>query len=411
MKKLTLLIALISFSVLSNAQSLVEKSAEPLNINTNKLAVLWDNTNINTTTSGIISTEYGGKPVGQKLVNTADDFVIPVDGIWSIDSIRATGFTNSPTPIAQHYGVVIYSNNAGQPGTIIASDTLVPAAGVNATFINFHFSTPWVINQAGTYWLSVFGVYDTATVIASGRWNWYTGPTAVGLVAHLQDQAALFGGFPWTSLTALGVPNPSCNFIIYGSQTFVPVELSSFSANVNNGNVLIKWSTASELNNKGFEVQKKIQGSDFVTIAFIEGMGTTAEKQDYSFSDNSVLPGKYTYRLKQNDFDGKFEYSNEIEVEVSAPSVYTLSQNYPNPFNPNTNIIFSLAVESKVKLEVFNLLGEEVEMVINSNLSAGEHKVDFNATGLNSGIYFYKLTASGIDGSSFSSIKKMTLMK
>ena len=121
--------------------------------------------------------------------------------------------------------------------------------------------------------------------------------------------------------------------------------------------------------------------------------------------------GKYFYRLKQVDFDGTFEYSSAIEVGVDNPTNYTLEQNYPNPFNPSTSISFALKADSKVIVKVFNTLGEEVSVVVNSELKAGSYKVDFNAANLTSGVYYYRIDASGIDGSTFSSVKKMMLMK
>ena len=104
-------------------------------------------------------------------------------------------------------------------------------------------------------------------------------------------------------------------------------------------------------------------------------------------------------------------FSNTVEVNVEGPRVYSLEQNYPNPFNPSTKINFNLAADSKVTLKVFNLLGEEVRTLFNGNLSAGNHKVDFNAADLNTGVYIYKLEAAGIDGSVYTNVKKMTLIK
>jgi len=121
--------------------------------------------------------------------------------------------------------------------------------------------------------------------------------------------------------------------------------------------------------------------------------------------------GQYTYRLKQLDLDGTFEYSDIVEVEVTIPDVFALEQNYPNPFNPSTKINFSLAVDSKVSLKVFDVLGQEVVTLISSDLVAGTHNVDFSAASMNSGVYFYRIEATGIDGTNFTSVKKMLLTK
>jgi hypothetical protein len=190
----------------------------------------------------------------------------------------------------------------------------------------------------------------------------------------------------------------------------VPVELTSFTATANYGVVDLQWITATETNNQGFEVQR-YNGNDFETIAFVEGFGTTTETQAYSYSDKSVEVGLYTYRLKQIDFDGTVNYSNEVEVDVPAPNVFALEQNYPNPFNPSTKIDFQLKVDSKVSLKIFDVLGQEVTSLVNSNLVAGVHSVNFDASALNSGVYFYRIEATGNDGSNFIDVKKMILTK
>ena len=148
-------------------------------------------------------------------------------------------------------------------------------------------------------------------------------------------------------------------------------------------------------------------------------------KQSHSLKDTELQPklrlililtdnvnvGSYSYRLKQVDFDGTFEYSDVVEVDVPAPAVFALDQNYPNPFNPSTKIAFRLAVDSKVSLKVFNVLGQEVATLVNTNLVAGSHNVNFDASSLNSGVYLYRIEATGIDGTNFVDVKKMILTK
>ncbi len=198
------------------------------------------------------------------------------------------------------------------------------------------------------------------------------------------------------------------NFCIYGS--IVPVELTSFVANVNQGNVVLNWSTATETNNQGFQIERS-NGGEFQSVGFVEGHGTTTELNNYTFTDRNVPAGNYSYRLKKEDFDGTFEYSQVVEVEVVTPTEFALQQNYPNPFNPSTRISFSLATDSKVSLKVFDVLGQEVMTLINNDLSAGTHQIDFNASRLNSGVYFYKIEASGNNGTNFTDVKKMILTK
>jgi hypothetical protein len=185
----------------------------------------------------------------------------------------------------------------------------------------------------------------------------------------------------------------------------IPVELTSFAGITENNDVILSWSTSTEVNNQGFEIQRKANG-EYKRIAFVEGNGTTTELQNYTFRDENVNAGSYYYRLKQMDFDGTFEYSGEIAVEVSQPADYFLSQNYPNPFNPSTTISYAIAEDIDVTLKVFDVLGNEVATLINENQPAGNYDITFDAAKLSSGVYYYTLQAG-----EFTSTKKLMLMK
>lgn len=205
--------------------------------------------------------------------------------------------------------------------------------------------------------------------------------------------------------------------IYYG---VVPVELTSFTATTVNNNVELKWITASELNNRGFEIQRKVlslpdgkagpqssvSNSDWRIAGFVEGSGTTTEVRQYSFTDDKVASGTYSYRLKQIDFDGTYTYSNEVDVYVHGVTEYSLEQNYPNPFNPNTVIGYQLPVTGVVTLKVFDVLGTEIATLVNEHKPAGKHKVEFNAEGLSSGIYFYSISSGH-----YSNTRKMLLLR
>jgi hypothetical protein len=186
----------------------------------------------------------------------------------------------------------------------------------------------------------------------------------------------------------------------------VPVELSSFTGNVENKNVTLSWVTATETNNLGFEIERSTDNSTFETIAFVEGNGTTTEPKNYSYIDKNLTMNDYYYRLKQLDTDGSYEYSNTIQVSVGVPENFELSQNYPNPFNPSTKISYSLPIQSRVTLKVFDILGEEVMTLVNGVQDAGVYDIEFNAGSLASGVYFYRLQAGD-----FMQIKKMNLIK
>lgn len=192
----------------------------------------------------------------------------------------------------------------------------------------------------------------------------------------------------------------------------VPVELTSFTGAYVGNNVELKWSTATELNNRGFEIQRSANGSQFATVAFVEGYGTTTEAKNYSYTDKNIESRvNYAYRLKQIDFDGTFDFSSVVNVGFTLPLEFVLEQNYPNPFNPSTTIAYSVPVKSEVTLEVYNLIGQKIMTLVQGQVDAGKHSAQLNASSMSSGMYFFKLTAVGENGSQFTSSKKMTLLK
>ncbi len=186
----------------------------------------------------------------------------------------------------------------------------------------------------------------------------------------------------------------------------LPVELNSFTASAAKNGVTLSWKTATEMNNYGFDIERK-SASNWSKVGFVEGRGTTNAPQSYSYADNSAT-GKISYRLKQIDRDGKFEYSKEVEVVTAvAPTVFALSQNYPNPFNPTTNISFTVPSTGRATLKILNILGQEVATLFNGEAQAGiVNQVQFNATGLSSGVYFSRLEYNGK-----AQMTKMSLLK
>jgi hypothetical protein len=194
---------------------------------------------------------------------------------------------------------------------------------------------------------------------------------------------------------------------LYLSSPTIPVELTSFNAIYNKINITLHWETATELNNKGFNVERSTDKNDWKSIAFVKGNGNSTSPKEYSYIDNDLFSGgtKFQYRLKQIDYDGSFEYTKIVEVIV-MPEQYALSQNYPNPFNPSTVLEFSIPKESFVEVKVFDVLGNEVITLAKNNYAAGTYKTDFNADDLPSGIYIARLTAGN-----FIQTKKMLLLK
>ena len=356
-----------------------------------------------------VSNAYAYSGTNSAKIVTNDDFVKPLGnkttGKWYMSFLyyipaTKSGYFNTMNvftlPSTFTWGMDAYFD-AGGAGRL---DT-TGGGGVPANTVNF--------NYAVAQWNQVIVIVDLNTQVAEfwtgtnpqnltqvAAWNWTQGGTKPNSLA-VND---FFGA------TATDEMYIDDYFFSDEMPVVVPVELTSFTANVNNGNVVLNWTTATELNNQGFEVERKTADGQYITIGHVQGNGTTTERKEYSFTDANAQIGSYSYRLKQVDFNGTFEYSNEIFVDVTAPLQFALDQNYPNPFNPTTTINFSIAEPSFVKLAVYNLLGEEVKVLKNENMSAGTFNVSFDAATLPSGMYLYK-----IETAQYSSVRKMMLMK
>ena len=193
----------------------------------------------------------------------------------------------------------------------------------------------------------------------------------------------------------------------FASNVSLPVELTSFTSKFLKDKVQLNWVTKTEVNNYGFNVERRINDGEWNTIGFVEGHGNSNSPKNYSYSDKDLFAGgsNFQYRLKQVDTDGQFEYSDVVEVEV-VPTQFELSQNYPNPFNPSTTIRFSLPVATQIKITIYNMIGEQILTLAEGMYESGNHKVTFNASNFPSGAYIYR-----IESNEFVQVKKMILMK
>ncbi len=179
----------------------------------------------------------------------------------------------------------------------------------------------------------------------------------------------------------------------------VPVELVAFNATVVEQNVYLEWLTATETNNFGFEVERRPRESEWITLGFVAGSGTTTSPSRYEFVDRNLQAGEYDYRLRQIDTDGAFEYSNIVTATIGLPETFMLAQNFPNPFNPITEIQYQLPASSageRTVLKIYNVLGNEVKTLVNDEQPPGFYRVTWDGTGddgqkLSSGIYVYRL--------------------
>lgn len=251
-------------------------------------------------------------------------------------------------------------------------------------------------------------------------WSFYFTPQMMNYTDTLYSAA--------NSVNGDGIPN-SADRWNYGLKfpvvvlDVIPVELTSFLAEQTNSGIMLKWTTASEINNSGFEIERKVHdsqtsvsnpsGAGWERIGFVEGNGTTTEIKYYSFEDNSLSAGNYQYRLKQIDYDGSISYSNIIEANYfNIPVNFVLEQNYPNPFNPTTSVRFNIPEESRINVQVINGLGEVITLLVDDIKQAGIYTETWSPDQVASGVYYIRMIAESVlTGKSHSQTIKAVYMK
>ena len=396
--------------------------------------LVWEGEQGGANYSGIFIRDYLQSNNREAIYITSSELPSPMNGlgavflsfgIWGIDGSTYTALTNENAETIVEYlqsGGYFYLDGSDALGFNQANNTaLHNLLGLSSVSDGIGDNTP-VTHLAGQSGTLTEGMLFTSS---SQRTNNYIDtfvPNSTGLIAFNQSgvgdvaiqNTGSFGQKTFCFSYALGKLNdgtfPSTKenllkAILEFFEIAVPVEFTSFAGNTVDGDIILNWSTATEINNRIFEVERKKENSNFVTIGFVDGKGTTTEEHEYSFIDRNISAGKYLYRLKQIDFDGTFEYSIEIEVNA-APISFSVEQNYPNPFNPSTKISYSIPQKSFVTLKVFDPLGSEVATLVNGELEAGSYNIEFNAANLPSGVYLYRIKAGD-----FTETKKMILLR
>lgn len=364
---------------------------------------------------------------GNNANNSVSEFLVTTTGSYSYadttTSSSALGFNTGAGMMFAKYHItgtsavnsvaVTIGNSTGNPGNTVYGVCADAAGNILAKSANykigiadldkqvvFTFDTPVNVKDQDIY----VGIAQTANA-AAGYYPLATQDEDPGRSGAYYVISGLTGG-AFEEADTYGCFMIQANL----AAALVPVELSSFSSSVKDGIVTLSWSTSTETNNSGFQVERKtINANEWSVAGFVKGNSTTSEISNYTFTDNVAKFGaaSYNYRLKQIDFDGTAKYYNlQQAVEVSAPKTFALEQNFPNPFNPSTSISFSIPTDSKVTLEVYDVLGKAVKSLVNENKAAGSYTVTFDASNLSSGVYFYRLSAG-----ENTLLKKMNLIK
>ena len=303
------------------------------------------------------------------------------------------------------YGVRVAKLLAPSPAAITSiSPSTIP--GGNTSF-------DLTINGTST---SGSGFFDPGAGFTNRLSASITGGVVVNSVTYVNPTQVILN-LNTTNITSptgtITITNPDGQFTTYNDAP-LPVQLVSFTSGVNGRNVKLNWVTSAETNNAGFEVERAaayIDNPVYVKVGYVKGYGSINTQSTYSFEDKRLNSGKYNYRLKQVDFNGNFAYHNlSNQVEVGLPTRFDISQNYPNPFNPVTKIDFSLPLDAKVSIKLYDITGREVKTLVNDQRTAGYYTVQFNGSDISSGTYFYRIMTKS-SGADYIMTKKMVLIK
>lgn len=405
---------------------------------------------------------------GKRLVTVAGDGVGELNTVLSNDSIRlvlsnpwvtkprlddlgaGTGMT--------WYGIIDSAETTqwkkstaplGMESSYISTQDTVPL-GINGGFIITNItSTPSTTNNLVAYYLGssagppittgetfpagidrrsniVWGVYEWGSVTATVTLQ-FDGVAGIDNVANLKLLRRTRNSTSWSEVTTAVLDPDNMQFSLTGVTTFyeysiggnagnpLPVTIGNIGLSVIENDVLLSWKTISELNNSGFDVERFGKGTgcagEWLKVGFVKGAGSVNEEKEYFFTDKGLNKGTYTYRLKQIDFNGNYEYFNfTAEATVGPPARNEVSQNYPNPSNPVSLIDYRVAARSFVKLVVYDLTGREVVTLVNGELEGGYYSARFDGTNISSGIYFYRFSAVNAD-QNFTETKRLILIK
>lgn len=365
---------------------------------------------------------------------TGDVGVSPGTTVTNNGTVNGTIHLNDASAIQAQLDLTeAYNNAAGRTvnetvatelgGTTLGRGVYTAASGT------FEITTTLTLTGTASD-IFIFKMASTLTTGASSHVTLTGGALASNVFWQVGSSATIDGDFKGIILALTAITQNTGtssidgrllarnSFVTVGGTSVLPVELTSFTAVLNNSAVELNWSTATEVNNYGFDIERSqmteisSQHFDWKKIGFVAGAGNSNRPKNYSFTDNNPVGGtSFSYRLKQIDINGNFKYYDAITVSLSSSTKAELMQNSPNPFNPSTAIKFYIPNNSDVTIKIYNILGREVTTLINNQTEAGYHIVYWNGrdrygSETSSGVYFYRLTAGN-----FSETRKMLMMK
>ncbi|MCE1165396.1 MAG: choice-of-anchor D domain-containing protein [Bacteroidetes bacterium] len=364
-----------SGKVFTAANTLTVNSLSLSSPSASKMIVLDDGTNIGTLKLKVSNNTVYQFPVGD--TRSGADFT-PA-------TVTFTGTTFSLSYLALAMNAERESHNTSLSDYIKRNWTFTPTGLSNLGYtVSLKYTDADVNGTEANIW---FGKYD------NGSWSLLNQPDINN------------------NLFTSGTLNSFSTFT-GGEQGILPVHLSAFNSSSEKRNINLTWSTSSETNNAGFDIERKsVNDNGWVKTGHVNGNGTTNNVSRYSFTDRGLNSGKYNYRLKQIDYNGNYQYFDlNGAAEVGVPDKYNISQNYPNPFNPVTKIDIDIPFDSKVSLKLYDITGREIKSMLNTDMKAGYYTQLFDASSLSSGVYFYRVAMNSAKGN-FSTSKKMMVIK
>lgn len=318
-------------------------------------------------------------------------------------SVEISGFTFSINSTDPNDEILFDNNNPVGSGSGSLTDNNLDVGGI----------TQWTIAKTDGSEFQLRSIYIKDSGVGSstsGTIKVYKNNSQVGTTVNItfDGNQDFTSNSDFYDIDEIRIGAADINFfiddLVYGG--VLPVELTTFSAKISDSNVILNWQTATEVNNYGFDVERRSDNEVWKKIGFVQGSGNSNSPKKYSYIDKPNAGSSFNYRLKQIDTDGKYVYSPEVEVKLEDPADFSVKQNFPNPFNPATMIEYSIPSDNNVEIKVFNVLGMEVATLLNENEQAGVHSVEFDASNLSSGIYFYKIVSGN-----YYEIKKMILLR
>jgi serine protease AprX len=361
--------------------------------------------------------------IGVDVTSTSLGYIVydpPFTGYTWEDMDGNTALITRAGDLAAAKGIVVV-NSAGNEGNNTSHNTLgAPADGdsifaigsVNSSGLRSSFSSvgptvdgrikpDFMAQGSNDYHASSFG-----NSYSYGSGTSFSCPIAAGICALMLQKNPNLTPMEVRELlrsasSNSGSPNNQMGWGIINALSAinlvtVPVELTLFTANYEDGVVNLKWVTATETNNYGFEVERKNNNSAYGSVGFVSGTGTTTNRVTYNFTDQNLSNNRYYYRLKQMDFDGSFEYSNEVQVDIIDLNDFQLYQNYPNPFNPSTKIKYTIPKNSFVKITLHDILGNEIRTLVDNSVQEGTYEIQLDGSNLSSGMYFIRLSSENV---------------